>query len=111
VKKITRYLNFLKSERLNSFPSVEGSLKSIAFCPGCNVKAILIDLYFNLNIVGGEVKESPGTILQASGEGLRIATSGGHLLVREVQVESRPRMGVAEFLRGNPLPGGVRLGE
>jgi methionyl-tRNA formyltransferase len=62
-------------------------------------------------LVEGEVKESPGTILQASGEGLRIAASGGHLLIREVQLESRPRMRVGEFLRGHPLPSGVRLGE
>jgi methionyl-tRNA formyltransferase len=62
-------------------------------------------------LVEGEVKESPGTILRASGEGLRIAASAGHLLIREVQLESRPRMRVGEFLRGHPLPSGVRLGE
>ena len=62
-------------------------------------------------LVEGEVKESPGTILQASGEGLDIAASGGHLLIREAQLESRPRMRVGEFLRGHPLPIGMRLGE
>ena len=61
--------------------------------------------------VEGEGQEPPGTVLQASGEGLLIATSDGQLLVREVQMESRPRMGVAEFLRGNPLRSGARLGE
>ena len=50
VKKITRYLNFSKSERLYSFPSVEGSLKSGAFSPGCNVKAILNLFYLTNNI-------------------------------------------------------------
>ncbi len=62
-------------------------------------------------LVEREVKEFPGTILQASGEGLGIAASGGHLLIREAQLESRPRMRVGEFLRGNPLPIGMRLGE
>ncbi len=66
---------------------------------------------FRPSLVGGEVKESPGTILQASGEGLRIAASGGHLLIREVQLESRSRMRVGEFLRGHSLPSGARLGE
>jgi len=63
------------------------------------------------SLAEGEIKDIPGTVLQASGEGLRIAASGGHLLIREVQLESRPRMRVGEFLRGHPLPGGARLGE
>jgi methionyl-tRNA formyltransferase len=58
-----------------------------------------------------ETRESPGTIVQVSREGLRIATSHGFLLIREVQMENRPRMGVAEFLRGYPLQVGVRLGD
>jgi methionyl-tRNA formyltransferase len=66
---------------------------------------------FRPRLMEREVKEPPGTVLEASGEGLRIAVPGGFLLVREIQAENRPRMGAAEFLRGNPLPGGVRLGE
>jgi len=66
---------------------------------------------FRPRLMEGEVQEPPGTVLQASGEGLLIATSGGQLFVREVQLESRPRMGVGEFLRGNSLRSGVRLGE
>ena len=66
---------------------------------------------FRPSLAEGEIKDIPGTVLQASGEGLRIAASGGHLLIREVQLESRPRMRVGEFLRGHPLPGGARLGE
>jgi methionyl-tRNA formyltransferase len=58
-----------------------------------------------------ETKEQPGTIVQAIPEGLCIAASEGTLTVREIQLESRPRMKVAEFLRGNPLQSGVRLGE
>ncbi len=60
---------------------------------------------------GNETRESPGTVVQASKEGLRIATSHGCLLIREVQMENRPRMGVAEFLKGYPLRVGVRLGD
>jgi methionyl-tRNA formyltransferase len=57
-----------------------------------------------------EFKGPPGTVVQASAAGLRIATSHGHLLIRELQLENRPRMGVGEFLRGYPLKPGVQLG-
>jgi len=57
-----------------------------------------------------EAKEAPGTVVQASAAGLRIATSHGYLLVRELQLESRPRMTVNEFLRGYPLKPGGQLG-
>jgi methionyl-tRNA formyltransferase len=56
-------------------------------------------------------KEAPGTVVQASAEGIRIASPQGTLLIREVQMESRPRMKVSDFLRGNPLAAGVRLGK
>lgn len=65
---------------------------------------------FRPALVEGEAKEAPGTVVQASANGLFIATSQGHLLVREVQLENRPRMGVTEFLRGYPLQAGVLLG-
>jgi len=58
-----------------------------------------------------ETPEAPGTIIQASKEGLRISTSLGHLLIREVQMENRPRMEVAEFLKGYPIQAGLRLGD
>ncbi len=62
-------------------------------------------------LVEQETREAPGTVLQTSPDGLSIAASPGSLLVREVQLENRPRMGVAEFLRGYPLQPGVRLGD
>jgi len=58
-----------------------------------------------------QTKEAPGTVVRASAEGLRIAASPGYLLVREVQLESRPRMAVAEFLKGYPFRPGLRLGD
>ncbi len=57
------------------------------------------------------VREAPGTITRVGAEELYIATSWGDLSVRELQLANRPRMGVAEFLRGHPLQAGVRLGE
>lgn len=59
---------------------------------------------------GDEQGQSPGTVVRASAEGILISSSDGLLLVRQVQLESRPRMGVAEFLQGYPLQAGTRLG-
>ena len=58
-----------------------------------------------------KTQEIPGTLVQASPDGLRIATSQGSLIVREIQLESRPRMRVNEFLSGYPLRAGARLGD
>jgi methionyl-tRNA formyltransferase len=58
-----------------------------------------------------ESREAPGTIVHVGPADLSIATKRGLLGVRELQLASRPRMGVAEFLRGHPLQAGLRLGE
>lgn len=57
-----------------------------------------------------ESSEAPGTVVEASARGLRIATSQGYLLVQELQLENRPRMKVTEFLRGYRLLAGTVLG-
>jgi methionyl-tRNA formyltransferase len=66
---------------------------------------------FRPRLIEGGPKEPPGTIVQASDEGLRVAAPQGVLLIREAQAESRPRMRVSDFLRGNPLAAGARLGD
>jgi methionyl-tRNA formyltransferase len=66
---------------------------------------------FRPGLIDAEGIDAPGTVLDASAEGIRIASARGNLLIREVQMESRPRMKVSDFLRGNPLAAGVRLGE
>ena len=66
---------------------------------------------FRPRLIEAGAQEPPGTIVQASDEGLRVAASQGYLLIREAQAESRPRMRVSDFLRGNPLAAGKRLGE
>jgi methionyl-tRNA formyltransferase len=65
---------------------------------------------FRPQIVEEEVREAPGTVARAFADGLLVATSQGYLLVRELQLENRPRMSVAEFLRGYALKPGVNLG-
>jgi methionyl-tRNA formyltransferase len=66
---------------------------------------------FHPRLVEEKSGEAPGTVVQASAEGLRIATGYGVLLIREIQPESRPRMSVAEFLNGYPLQKGTQLGD
>jgi len=56
-------------------------------------------------------REVPGTISWVQAGDLGIATSHGYLAVRELQLEGRPRMSVADFLRGHPLKIGLRLGD
>nr|WP_298037887.1 methionyl-tRNA formyltransferase [uncultured Desulfuromonas sp.] len=51
----------------------------------------------------------PGTVLSAGPEGVRIACGEGALLVRELQLPGKKRLGAADFLRGCPLPAGTRL--
>jgi methionyl-tRNA formyltransferase len=58
-----------------------------------------------------DFREAPGTLTRVSAAELQIATKRGHLTVRELQMANRPRMGVAEFLRGHSLQVGVCLGE
>ena len=65
---------------------------------------------FRPSLLEEEVKEAPGTVVQAAASGLRIATSRGYLLAREIQLENRARMTVNEFVQGYPLKPGVQLG-
>jgi methionyl-tRNA formyltransferase len=58
-----------------------------------------------------EAAESPGTVREASSSHLRVATAQGDLLVQELQMESRPRMRVREFLQGHSLRAGEILGK
>jgi methionyl-tRNA formyltransferase len=66
---------------------------------------------FRPRLIEAQGTPYPGTVVAASAEGIRIASAEGDLLIREVQAESRPRMKVSDFLRGNPLAAGARLGE
>ncbi|HSR09911.1 MAG TPA: methionyl-tRNA formyltransferase [Thermodesulfobacteriota bacterium] len=62
-------------------------------------------------LVGSGPGKEPGTVVETSPEGLTIAVTEGKITVRELQAEGRPRMPAANFLRGNPIPPGVRLGD
>ena len=60
---------------------------------------------FKTSIQSG-IKLSPGTIIEAEGDRLIIATAEGGLRVHELQLEGKKRMKVDDFLRGNKIQPG-----
>jgi methionyl-tRNA formyltransferase len=52
----------------------------------------------------------PGEVLRADRHGLLVAAGEGSVLLRDVQLEGKRRMGAGEFLRGHPVPAGAVLG-
>ena len=54
--------------------------------------------------------EAPGTIIGPDQRGLKIAAGGGYVYLKDIQLESRKRMPVSEFLRGFRFVPGKRLG-
>jgi methionyl-tRNA formyltransferase len=58
---------------------------------------------------GATSAQAPGTILEAAGDRLSIATADGALDLLEIQAEGKRPMRVREFLAGHPLTPGTRL--
>jgi len=61
-------------------------------------------------VIDGSDASSPGTILAAGREGLRVATGAGILEIRELQPANRRRMTASEFLLGHSVNIGLVLG-
>jgi methionyl-tRNA formyltransferase len=59
--------------------------------------------------VDGRQTEAPGTIVEASGDRIRVATGAGTLDLIEIQVEGKRPMSAREFLAGHPLTPGTVL--
>ena len=64
---------------------------------------------FDTSIQPG-VNLSPGTIIEAEGNRLIIATVDGALRIHELQIEGKKRMTADDFLRGNKMQSGDILG-
>ena len=54
--------------------------------------------------------EIPGTIAAAGPKGLQVAAGGGYVYLKDVQLESKKRMPIGDFLRGFRFTPGQRLG-
>ena len=65
---------------------------------------------FNSSVLQSEKKEIPGTICSLTSGGIKVATGEGLLMVTQVQLQGRRKMGVDEFLRGHKIvPGTILL--
>jgi methionyl-tRNA formyltransferase len=60
-------------------------------------------------VLADPVSAQPGTVLDAAGDTLRIATGDGVIEVLEIQTEGKRPMRVREFLAGHPLAAGALL--
>ena len=52
---------------------------------------------------------SPGTVIDATGDAIRVATGDGVLLILALQPEGKRAMTAREFLAGRPIAAGTRL--
>jgi len=52
---------------------------------------------------------TPGSVVSAGPDGVRVACGEGVLLIRQLQLPGRKSLPAAEFLRGNPLASGTSL--
>jgi methionyl-tRNA formyltransferase len=64
---------------------------------------------FSAKAVSDEVNETPGTVIKAFPDELRIATGKGALSVIEIQGASGKRLLIKDFLMGNQMPPGTVL--
>lgn len=53
----------------------------------------------------------PGTVTEVSRDSFTVQTGDGRLVIRELQLEGKPRMKTGDFLRGNRVTAGQRFGE
>ena len=59
----------------------------------------------------GSTDKEPGTVIGIDGKSIEIAAGGGILKLTEVQAPGKKRMSAGDYLRGNKLELGKRLGE
>jgi methionyl-tRNA formyltransferase len=57
-----------------------------------------------------QAKASPGTVTQVTKDAIHVATGNGVLVLMELQPANSRRMTVAQYLAGNPVGVGYRLG-
>jgi methionyl-tRNA formyltransferase len=58
---------------------------------------------------GSARDEEPGTIVEATGDQLVVATGAGRLRLTEIQAEGKRPMNIREFLAGHRLAAGERF--
>ena len=61
-------------------------------------------------VVNEDSKVSPGTILEVSKEGMKVATGKGMLVIKRLQFPNKKAVTVDEYIRGNQIDNKVILG-
>ena len=61
--------------------------------------------------VGARTNSAPGTVVEATREGILVATGNGILRLEELKPEGRRAMSAREFLAGRPVSPGLVLGK
>ena len=74
----------------------------------CDYDGLVLKLW-RAEPLAGDTQAAPGTILEASPAGLKIACGKGSLLVTEIQVPGKKRVAVSEYLKGNKIETGIIL--
>jgi methionyl-tRNA formyltransferase len=93
--------------------AIYNRLRGMTPWPGCHT---LLDGRI-LKIHGAGVRDAfigsvlPGTVVQAEGQGITVATGGGALVIFELQLEGKKRMSAADFLKGTGVQSGTVLGK
>jgi methionyl-tRNA formyltransferase len=64
---------------------------------------------FSPAVVHQNSSRKPGTLIRADREGLLVATRRNCLLIREIKLEGKKRLPVADFLNGYPVEIGINL--
>lgn len=53
---------------------------------------------------------TPGVIIDVNNEGIKVAAADGVLFIKEIQMEGKKRMKVIDYIKGNQVVAGNRLG-
>jgi len=89
---------FNRVRGLNPWPS------TYTFYKGSLIKVLNADVY------EGHNPSKEGTIIEVSERGIYVATSDGVFIIKRLQKEGRNPLDVKEFLTGNPIYPGEKLG-
>jgi len=65
---------------------------------------------FSGEVIHEEAREKPGTVVRSGPRGVTVTTGKGTLLIKEVQLEGRKRMPMGEFIIGNEIRPGTKMG-
>jgi methionyl-tRNA formyltransferase len=96
----------------NHIRAMEPWPKSYTFVHRCDGSPVMRVLLGPVQAVNDQPSsgDQPGTVLEASGDRLRVATGRGSVLLAAVQPAGKRVLSVAEFLRGYRVQPGDRLG-